>query len=245
MDYEDVLLNLYYLAAIPQSPMAGYFSSKTVSAIFKWLARTSALPVPLSRPYPAPAFEVRRISGYLDKLFRMGLLKRRRVKRGFRTKAGKLFGRGYIYEYKLSPQGLRYAEYLEGNIGVPREERKKKRYKGYWMEDEATLKALARSDAPFPAVAVIAEDRKRQISAEGIYRRFPISFDEGLYASYLAARMGEKKTGIKLEKSMRETDNAKFEAEVYRERRKIEEKQTPLRLLMRAKDKIEKGTTIL
>jgi hypothetical protein len=98
MDYEDILLNLTKLAVIPQSPLADYFDSKLVSDIFKKLVLASALPVPLSRPYPPQAFEVKRISGDLDKLYRMGLLKRKRVKRLFRTSDGsRLFGRGYMY----------------------------------------------------------------------------------------------------------------------------------------------------
>ncbi len=131
----------------------------------------------------------------------MDLLKRKRVKRGFRTKDGKLFGRGYMYLYKLSPQGLSYAVYLAENLGVSREERRRKRCKGFWVEDEAYIEALVRFNAPPPAAAVIAEDRKRQLSAEeGVYRRFSIHFDEEMYVRYLEKRVEQRMTETQLKR---------------------------------------------
>jgi hypothetical protein len=170
----------------------------------------------------------------------MGLLKRKRVKRGFRTKDGKLFGRGYMYLYKISPQGLRYAVYLAGNFGISREERKRKRYEGFWVEDEAYIEALSRSNAPLPAVAVIAEDRKRQLPADGVYRRFPIHFDEEMYTRYLGERMEQRRTEIQLKRTMAEADNAKFEVMAYKKMGEIEERQTPLQLLLLARGLFQK-----
>ncbi|MBP1911653.1 hypothetical protein [Thermococcus stetteri] len=53
------------------------------------------------------------ISNDLRRLYAMGFLKKRRVKRKVRTKSGKICYRGYEYRYSLSSQGLKYLGYLE------------------------------------------------------------------------------------------------------------------------------------
>jgi hypothetical protein len=241
MDYEDLLMNLTSLAAPPQSRLAGYFTSGVVSRLFKSFALFHTFPVPLGRPYPVRAFEVKKISGDLDRLFRMGLLKRKRVKRLFRTKAGKPFGRGYMYMYKITRQGMRYGVYLAANYGVSREERKKKRCEGPWMDDEAKVEVMARSNAPVEAVGVIVEERKQKLHSGKALRRFPVVFDDGLYTWYLAARLEHKKAKAGLKQYMSEVDKAKFEAQLYKQYKEIDEQQTPLASVILAKDVIEKS----
>jgi hypothetical protein len=52
------------------------------------------------------------MSNDLRRLYTMGLLKRRRVKRECKTKSGKTCFRGYEYKYVISNQGKSYLEYL-------------------------------------------------------------------------------------------------------------------------------------
>lgn len=52
------------------------------------------------------------ISNDLRRLYSMGLLKRRRVKRQCKTNSGKVCFRGYEYKYSISSQGWKYIGYL-------------------------------------------------------------------------------------------------------------------------------------
>ncbi|MCD6101419.1 MAG: hypothetical protein J7K33_12670 [Candidatus Marinimicrobia bacterium] len=57
-------------------------------------------------------FSRKMISNDLRRLYAMGFLKRRKVKRKCRTKSGKICYRGYEYKYSLSSQGLKYLVYM-------------------------------------------------------------------------------------------------------------------------------------
>jgi len=59
-----------------------------------------------------PRFKTKLISNDLRRLYAMGFLKRRRVKRKCKTKNGKICFRGYEYRYSISSQGWKYLEYL-------------------------------------------------------------------------------------------------------------------------------------
>lgn len=239
MDYEDMLLNLAKLALIPQSPLAGYFDSKTVSEIFTRHALMNAMPVPLSRPYPQDAFGVKRISGDLDKLFRMRLLKRKRVKRLFRSSKGTVFGRGYMYLYKIPGNGMKYAFHLAGNRDLSREERRAERFDSLFPEDEIAVRMMARSNVSGAAAFVIAEQRRTKLPAEtGIRRRFPVPFDSRLYARYLYVRMVGEKTKIDLTRFG--ANLAEREAAAYKKVNELDERATPLQHLLMAMDSIEK-----
>jgi len=52
------------------------------------------------------------ISNDLRRLYAMGFLKRKKVKRRCRTKSGKVCFRGYEYRYSISSQGWKYLGYL-------------------------------------------------------------------------------------------------------------------------------------
>lgn len=121
----------------------------------------------------------------------MGLLKRKRVQRKFKTKKGKWFGRGYRYQYELSAQGSKYASYLAGYSGISRNERKQirnNRYKKY-ASNELAIQELVHGNAPAPSVAEIADSQEKHIPKEGIYERFPVQYDSELYTRYLVERL--------------------------------------------------------
>ena len=241
MDYEDILLNLAKLALIPQSPLAGYFDSKTVSEIFTKHASMNVMPIPLSRSYPQNAFGVKRISGDLDKLFRMRLLKRKRVKRLFRSSKGTVFGRGYMYLYKIPTNGMKYAFHLAGKRDLSREERRNQRFESFCSGDEIAVGMMARSNDSGAAAFVIAEERRAKLPAEvSIRRRFPVPFDSKLYERYLFVRIVGEKTKYDLMSAGFRAKRAEREAAAYKKLNELDEQQTPLELLLRAWDKIEK-----
>ncbi len=74
--------------------------------------------LPISQKYSPklsvflPRFKIKLISNDLRRLYAMGFLKRRRVKRKCKTKKGKICFRGYEYRYSISSQGWKYLEYL-------------------------------------------------------------------------------------------------------------------------------------
>lgn len=55
---------------------------------------------------------VKRMSDYLDRLYRMKFLNRRRVTRIVTTRVGKKCNRGYKYIYRFSKQGLQYLDHM-------------------------------------------------------------------------------------------------------------------------------------
>ncbi len=57
-------------------------------------------------------FSIKRVSGDLDRLFRMGFLGRKRVKRIIYPKGSLPFVRGFAYDYYISKQGWQYLDYL-------------------------------------------------------------------------------------------------------------------------------------
>lgn len=241
MDYEDILLNLAKLALMPQSPLAEYFDSEAVSEILTKHASINAMPFPLSRSYAPDALGVKRISGELDKLFRMRLLKRKRVKRLFMCSKGTMFGRGYKYLYKITQNGMKYALYLVGKRGLSRGERRAERFESLFPEDEIAVKMMARSKVSDAAAFAIAEQRMAKLPAEaGIHRRFPVPFDHRLYSRYLYVRMVGEKAKVDLESTSSRAKLAELEAAGYKKLDELDEQQTPLVLLFRAMDKIEK-----
>ena len=63
-------------------------------------------------------FRTKLISNDLRRLYAMGFLKRKRVKRVCRTKSGKVCFRGYEYKYSISSQGWKYLRYLREGEAV-------------------------------------------------------------------------------------------------------------------------------
>jgi hypothetical protein len=57
-------------------------------------------------------FSTKRISGDLDRLYRMGFLNRKRVKRVVYPKGSIPCVRGFSYDYRISKQGWQYLDYL-------------------------------------------------------------------------------------------------------------------------------------
>ena len=64
---------------------------------------------------------VKLASNELRRLYRMGFLKYKRVKRSVKTRSGKECFRGYMYQYSVSSQGRNYLEYLLNEDGYESE----------------------------------------------------------------------------------------------------------------------------
>lgn len=60
----------------------------------------------------AKMYSIKRISGDLDRLYRMGFLKRKRTKRIIFVKNRPPITRGFCYLYSISAQGSKYLEFL-------------------------------------------------------------------------------------------------------------------------------------
>ncbi|HEV8387135.1 MAG TPA: hypothetical protein VGQ03_05895 [Nitrososphaera sp.] len=57
-------------------------------------------------------FSTKRISGDLDRLYRMGFVRRRRVRRKVISRTGIPVFRGFEYRYVINKQGWQYLQYL-------------------------------------------------------------------------------------------------------------------------------------
>jgi len=61
----------------------------------------------------AREYSTKRISGDLDRLYRMGLLKRKRIPRIVYPKDSPPSRKGFMYGYEITRQGWQYLEYLQ------------------------------------------------------------------------------------------------------------------------------------
>jgi|GEM_PF-2036940 hypothetical protein len=57
-------------------------------------------------------FSTKRLSGDLDRLYRMGLISRKRIKRIIHSRNSRPVMRGFAYRYSISKQGWQYLEHL-------------------------------------------------------------------------------------------------------------------------------------
>jgi hypothetical protein len=124
----------------------------------------------------------------------MGLLKRKKGTREYRTKSGRLAGRGYQYYYQLTTQGWKYAMYLADNYNVPRPERQGRRIRKYLQTEQELMPLLAKNSPP--SAVQIAQIQKSILPREGIYRRFPVPFDEETHTKYLAEQLAHRKSRL-------------------------------------------------
>jgi len=106
------------------------------------------------------------ISNDLRRLYAMGFLKKRKVKRKCRTKNGKTCYRGYEYKYSLSSQGLKYLAYMarggeeEGELEG--------------LED-LIIKIILEKKAPEEARDALWEFYQTQLKEKEGFRRFSTS----------------------------------------------------------------------
>jgi len=84
------------------------FDARSVSSLMRWVLREAFL----SDPKLVVRTSRKTISNDLRRLYFMGFLKRRRVKRKCKTKSGKTCFRGYEYKYFISSQEWKYLKYL-------------------------------------------------------------------------------------------------------------------------------------
>jgi hypothetical protein len=112
---------------------------------------------------------VKRMPDYLDLLFKMGFLNRRRTIRKVTTRRGKRCNRGYKYEYRFSKQGLQYLEHI-------RNPKQATTLYGETLEDMISIEYLRRilpSDLKANA-AQIHFAIFGGFNSKGRYRRFPL-----------------------------------------------------------------------
>lgn len=101
MRYEELLEDLTRLTAVRTDFDSGLVSGY-LSTVKNW--GPGGLPV---------RFSPKRISNDLNRLYRMQLLKRKRIKRTVTTRTGKSCKRGFRYVYSMTKQGISYSHYLE------------------------------------------------------------------------------------------------------------------------------------
>ncbi|WP_148206191.1 V-type ATP synthase subunit I domain-containing protein [Thermococcus sibiricus] len=106
------------------------------------------------------------ISNDLRRLYAMGFLKRRRVKRKVMTKSGKVCHRGYEYRYSLSSQGLKYLAYMASG-GHEREEQE-----GF---EDFLVKIFIEKKAPEEIRDILWEFYETQMKDRKGFRRFSTS----------------------------------------------------------------------
>jgi len=90
----------------------GEFTARDLSDRMREATHVIALNSPQALEF-LQRFRTKLISNDLRRLYAMGFLKRRRVKRECRTKSGKVCFRGYEYRYSISSQGWKYLRYLQ------------------------------------------------------------------------------------------------------------------------------------
>jgi hypothetical protein len=113
MDYRAALR---FLAL--NGPGAEY-NARALSDMMIWSQKTAERPDYMAERM----FSVKRISGDLDRLYKMGFLTRRRIKRMVYPKCSPQVYRGFTYVYKISKQGWQYLDYLH-DLGNPKEKEK-------------------------------------------------------------------------------------------------------------------------
>lgn len=174
-------------------------------------------------PYPQSAYEVKRISADLDRFYRMGLLKRRKVRRLIeRERDGKQFHRGWEYAYSLSKQGLKYTGYLKANSAETKDQRHSNKYKQPWEIDDATVSkyalemSLSNEEA---ALKLLKENKEKfQFPEHGVYyRRFPRRYDRELFLKYAASRILLRRTTRELIKKNRQLKSTEKREEQARD----------------------------
>ena len=106
MRFRDLLA---FLALYTRAYGKEWFDSREVSKAIRECA-----PLAYLNPVWWKRSSVKIVSNELRRLYFMGLLKRRRVKRVCQTKTGKTCYRGYMYKYSISSQGWKYVKRLSG-----------------------------------------------------------------------------------------------------------------------------------
>jgi len=149
---------------------AGEFTSRELSdRLREVIAPDFIKPVLMSHPsFPRIYLRFGRklISNDLRRLYAMGFLKKRKVKRKCKTKGGKTCYRGYEYKYSLSSQGLKYLAYMAR--GGEEEEALE------GLED-VIMKVIIEKEAPEGTEDLWWEFYQTQIKERKGFRRFSTS----------------------------------------------------------------------
>jgi len=143
----------------------GEFTSGELSDRF----RGGIMPVVMLHPYLMRLYlrcGRKMISNDLRRLYAMGFLKKRKVKRKCRTKSGKICYRGYEYKYSLSSQGLKYLAYMARG-GEEEEELE-------GLED-MIMKVIIEKEAPKGTEDLWWEFYQTQVKERKGFRRFSTS----------------------------------------------------------------------
>jgi hypothetical protein len=147
------------------------------------------------------ANNVKRISNDLNRLYRMQLLKRKRIKRNCKIKRssndGKTCDKGFMFRYSFTRQGLRYIRYLRTNKMTPLEV--SIRQSSDLEKDPKFLVSRVITQETFPPqLALVAWKYvfflnnlyNRKVELKGRYRRFPPKIDAVLLT--LTARIAHQ-----------------------------------------------------
>jgi hypothetical protein len=158
---------------------------------------------------------VKSISNDLGRLYRMQLLKRRRVKRAV---ASAKYNRGYMYLYKLSSQGKSYAEYLKTPSVFRGLLQSKKRQvcngvlPTYTLFKKSLGQNLPNYDEQLGLFALQLFQQHTSISKPSCYNRFPPKIDLGLFVYAMKAR--EQVRDLKDENNEQESKIVEQEREI-------------------------------
>gem|GEM_PF-2041725 len=164
LDFRTLLERIYIFFG------TGEFTSRELSDRLREASTPEVIkPVLISHPsFPKiyHRFSRKMISNDLRRLYAMGFLKRRKVKRKSKTKSGKICYRGYEYKYSLSSQGLKYLAYMA------RGGEKEEEWEGL---GDLLIKIMLEKKAPEEARDILWEFYQTQLKERKGFRRFSTS----------------------------------------------------------------------
>lgn len=156
-------------------------------------------------------FDKKLISNDLNRLYRMGFLTRRRVKREVQTRVGKSCNRGYKYLYNISKQGKSYTAYLETPKPFRLLVEGERRRASFYLEDFANplllkLKSYLRNDQEYRQRVIDGIIKPMQLTpmlnARGRYNRFPQKIDLELLSKCLISQENNETIKSQIESAL-------------------------------------------
>jgi hypothetical protein len=161
------------------------FDAEIVSTIITdYLAAQGFSPALVSKYTP------KRISNDLDRLYKMGFLGARRVKRPVTTKKGTTCYRGYKYNYYVTVQGKRYYNYLLNPAESTQRSRRRMyeiSYKRQWAMG-LPPGIFGRLPPELADVDGLYKEIQARSSNAGRYNRFPYISDYTVVIKYINAK---------------------------------------------------------
>jgi hypothetical protein len=179
LNFRDCLLILTNLFPYTE------FDAKTVSTtITQYLQERGYGPELLAK------FTVKRISRDLDRLYKMGFLGAKPVKRQATTKNGTKCYRGYKYMYHVTVRGIQYYNYLLNPAEAEQRNRQRmyeNSYKGQWALG-LPPGIIGRFPPELADVDGLYKEIQARSSKAGRYNRFPNINDYTVVIKYIHAK---------------------------------------------------------